>query len=565
MTKAKKDGILYRVCRRLVTERSDKGVRGGFEEVCTQLKLDGAFILRTNEIPFLFEMKDLWEPKKTIAGRRILLDYSEAPDWELVNPFSQDDESRFCTIDDTSTAKLGPVTRDFIDSTEIGAFAVCVLFDGDEYVGLAVYFTLDAHEWSEDEKELLKEVSVLVAAEVAAIKREDTQQYLLNESDRIIREANEAKNQFMSNLSHEIRTPINAVVGMMAIMRHNLGSAEVLEECLQRMEKSSRQLMDMINDCVDMTLLNNREMSMNMTWVPLGTVLEGVKNTIEPLARGRKQIFDIDCDESLLLYADSVKLGRILINCLSNSCQHAGDGTNICLTISQEKAGEKDVLTFRIRDEVVGVDEESAKKIFDPFSGGRFRDAARGGLNMTIAKHLVELMNGRIDFFSDGWGTELVATIPVETKGGKSEAEPLIEADGTETADYAEMYIGRRILIAEDNVLMGEILATILGYRGLETETALNGQEAFDMFSEHDPFYYDMILMDIQMPVMDGIESTRAIRESGRPDAGMIPIVALSANAFKEDEDKAQAAGMNMYLRKPVGEKELLGAISSLM
>ena len=561
MADAKKDKILFKICKALVTLRGEDGLKKAVEILGSELKSDGAFVLRSGEIPLLFEMKSLWEPKKRIAGRRLLLDYSSSPEWDFINPYSNTEEGQFCAVSDTKEWKCGPVSREFVDSLELRSVFVSILKDGHDYLGAVVVFFTEPHEWTEAETKFIREASQYISCEVADMKIEESRDYLLAESSRTIKEANDSKSQFISNISHEIRTPVNALVGMVSIMRHNLNAPDTISECVDRTEKLTKQLMEIISDCVDMTLINNNEMKLNMSWTPVESLLDGVKKIIEPFAAGRKQTLDIEYDDKLSIYGDEVKMGKILINALSNSCRNAEQGTNIFLSIKSETlASGKTSVTFRIRDEVAGLDGEVAKHIFEPFGGERFHDMFKGsGLSMTLTKNLVDIMNGNIDFYSDGWGTELVISLPFETKGVAAQTKTEVKIE----TEVAEMYIGRRVLIAEDNVLMGEVLATILGYRGLESDLVLNGQEALDQFCAHEPFFYDLVLMDIQMPVMDGLEASKAIRASGRADAAIIPIVAVSANAFAEDVESAKAAGMNSYLNKPVGEKELLETIST--
>lgn len=563
--KNKKEQILFNICSTLVKVRFDDAIRECLAIIGRELKLDGAFTLRAGEIPLLFEMKNLWEPERNIAGRSLLLDMSDNPDWNFIRPHGEDGATSICTVSDLDQSDSGEVTIDFFSDIGMSAFASCTMNRGNDFLGMICFVSEEPREWTEEEKELLCAASEYIACEVDVIRTDEIRSTLLKDSEKAIRDANEGSDRFMMNISHEIRTPINAIIGMMSIMRHNLESAEVLGECIDRMEKSAKQMMETISDCVDMTHISNKEIELSKSWIPVGSLLEIVRRAVDPLVAEREQVFDVEYETGMSIFGDEVKLGRILISAISNSSHNAENGTNILLSIKNDRVGGKDVVQFRIRDEVAGLDEETVQHIFEPFGGERFHNTFKGtGLGMTISKHLVELMNGTVEFFSDGWGTELVATIPMEIRGVKAgEAEE--SSMSADESDLVEMYIGRRILIAEDNALMGEILATILGYRGLEADIALNGQEAFDLYASHDPFYYDMILMDIQMPVMDGLEATRSIRQSGQPDAEMIPIVALSANAFDEDVNKAMNAGMNAYLRKPVGDKELFETIGKLV
>lgn len=557
------DKLVAEVLAKLVWLKSDDCIKAAFEEICNSLDLDGAFLLRANEIPLLLDVKCMWERERRMSGKRILLDYTEKPDWDVIKSGK---ETTCFSVSDISGKTFGSVSDDFLEALEIKAFTAVGMRSDEEFQGLAVYVCHQLHEWSDDEKVFLRKITAYISKVVEHMREEEVHQYMLHEAERTISEAYESRNRFISNLSHEVRTPVNAVIGLISIMRHNLESTEVMSECIDRMEKSSKQLMDIISDCVDMTVMNSSEMSLNSTWVPLESLVGGVCKIIDPLAEGRNLQLDFDYDPSITILGDEVKLGRILINVLSNSCKWTEEGSSVMVSISREKTAiMQDAVKFRIHDETIGIGEETAKHIFEPMYVFTTESGTRNtGLNMTITKHLVELLNGTIEFSSDGWGSELTITIPMETRGGDSEAVTEDNRNAID-AEIAEIYIGRRVLVAEDNVLMSEIISTILGYRGLETDSAVNGQEAFDKFAGHDPFYYDMILMDVQMPVMGGIEATEAIRGCDRADAGIIPIVALSANAYEEDMKKAMAAGMNAYLKKPVGEKELFETISNFV
>ncbi len=561
-----KNNVIFDVCRTLLTDKDGKGIEDCFKMLGETLELDGCFNLLAGDIPFMYEIKNLWlnENNRCEIRNGMLLDLNEDSDEFFVESYIKNLNAKHYICNDITDSEHKGFIHETIIKSGIRSFVVCSIVNGNDSIGDMMFFCRRERMWTDEEVQLIREAGEYISRKINDRRLEETYNYLVQEAEKTLNSTKEATGRFVSNLSHEIRTPINALVGMISIMRHNMESIDVIGECLDRMERSSKQLMDTVNDCIDMTLINNNEVSLNNSWFTMTSLADSVYQIIKPLATYRGMNFDFDYDEGLSLFGDELKLRRILSNAIINSCNLSENGTNIMMTVKKENSGNHDVVTFRIRDEVIGIDEETAKHIFDPFAANGNREQMGNGLAMTVTKQLVEIVHGTIEFFSDGWGTELVIQVPFETRGGKKEKT---EVENVETvdADIAEMYIGRRILIAEDNVLMGEILATILGYRGLETDMALDGKEALEKFTSHEPFYYDMILMDIQMPVMDGLEATQKIRACGHADAGLIPIAALSANAFDEDVQRALDCGMNVYLRKPVSEKELFAAISNLV
>ena len=564
--KRSKESILSEIGLILVRKAECNGIQECVELVGKELCVDGGLVLRTNEIPFLLEMRCCWDPRGIITDRNMLIDYSESPEDEPVNPFGS--SGRLNVIENTDMAKIDPITADFFRMIGAKAFVGCSMSHEGEYLGGMCFYSGNPRIWDDSELDLIKEAAELASNVVAKIKLDESTRYLLQEINRRIIDADGAKIRFMNNITNEMRTPLNSAMGMISIMRHNIGNAEVMDECIGRMETLIRQVIGLVGDCADESVVSGSEHLVNRTWLSLRSLVSGVRKFIDPLAAGKGQMLDFDYDPDTTVLADEVKLARILINALTCSNRYSGEDSQITVKIDVEKIGtSQSMLMIRVRDENLDYSSENAVKIFDPFAGpgGKLSGKLSNvGVTMALTRHMTEIMNGSCEFFADSEGTEFVASIPVEVKGDISDSVQKKVEENREQ-EYNEMYIGRHILIVEDNMMMGEILATLMGYRGLETDVVLNGNEAIKAYNEHDPFYYDMIFMDIQMPQMDGLEATKLIRESGRQDASLIPIIALSAASLREEEEAAINGGMNSYIQKPVDENELFDTINNYL
>ncbi|MCR5639819.1 MAG: response regulator [Lachnospiraceae bacterium] len=560
-----KDSIIFDVCRTLVHFEECKGVRQCLEIVGKGMGIDGGLVMRTNEIPFLLEMRCMWDPSHKIRDDRLMLDYSSNPDNELLNPFGKD--GRLNVVYDVDAEEFDPVTRGFFDAVGAKAFVGCSMVMDKDYLGGMCFYRFEKYEWSELELDTIREVTSLVSYVVSRMKLNESFHYLLEQANKNYNEADNAKARFLTNITNEMRTPLNSAMGMISIMRHNIQSPDVTADCIGRMENLIKQLIDLVADCADMSLVKGLDHELNRIWVTLEYVISGVRKFVDPLAAGKKQHIDYKFDPELSILADDIKLARIIINAVNNSCRNSPESTDISVSFRIEPTGSKQtMLIISVKDENSEFDPENVLRVFDPFVSimGKSGTSNSTGVNMAITKHLTEMMNGSCEFFADGAGTEFVASIPVEVKGDTRLSAPAAQPE-EEPNEYSEVYIGRRILIVEDNMVMGEILATLMGYRGLETDVVLNGKEACDAYLTHDAFYYDMIFMDIQMPVMDGVEATKQIRGSNMQDAAIIPIIALSATSLPEDSMNAKNAGMNAYLHKPVDEKELFITIDKFL
>ncbi|MCR5830001.1 MAG: response regulator [Lachnospiraceae bacterium] len=541
-----------------------KAIMAVFEKVGTALDLDALLTFRTSETPFLLETDDVWDRGGSFGDRKLVMDYRDNENWFKLNPYKE--EARVYRVDDTSDKTLEAMSREMVEATGVTAFVSCAMSSGRDYVGELVFsYRRGPREWEESEISFMRDLSRIIYKIVARDKRNEARRFILAEAENMVSEAGNATSQFLTNISHDLRAPINSITGMATILRHNIDNPEIAAQCLDRLDKAVRQLMDSMSSCVDTSIIDGDSLLVDMSWFKPSDLEEDVRKVYGPLCDVKRQTLEFEYENGMIIYSDLTKILRILGHLISNASRYSDEGGKIKVSISiDENTRTRSMIMFRVRDNGCGMDEETRRFILEPYNPNKMSKNAPQGLGTFIAKHLIRLMHGTMDVFSQiGGGTEFAFLIPARINIDKPvEVAP---QEAQEQSEINETYIGRRVLIAEDNVLMGEIVATILGYRGLDSDNAINGREALDMYLSHNPFYYDMILMDIQMPVMDGIEAARRIRESNMADAQLIPIIALSASTSRGEIERAAKGGMNSHLLKPVGEKELFDTISQFL
>ena len=514
----------------------------------------------------------------------------------------------------------------------------------------------------------------------------------VEESRQIALQATKAKSEFLSNMSHDIRTPMNAIVGMTAIATAHIDDKEQVQNCLKKISLSGRHLLGLINDVLDMSKIESGKMTLSMDQISLPEVVEGIVGIVQSQVHGKNQSFNVHVDniEVESVYCDSVRLNQVLLNLLSNAVKYTQEGGSISLSLYEEVSPKGDNyirVHIKVEDNGIGMDEEFQQKIFDSYSRAdnkRVHKTEGAGLGMGITKYIVDAMEGTIQVESKlGQGTkfnlildlekaeieemdmilpawkmlvvdddEMLCKTTVEAlkdigvtadwtlSGEKAialveqhhkkeddyqiilldwklpgmngiqvareirrslghnvpillisaydwsefEAEareagvdgfiskPLFKStlyyglqkymgveESAEEQDKQHMDLsGRRILVAEDNDLNWEVLNELLSDAGMKLEWAENGQICVDMFAQSDQGYYDAILMDVRMPVMNGHEATTAIRALERADAQSVPIIAMTADAFSEDVQKCLDCGMNAHTAKPINLEEVL-------
>ncbi len=386
--------------------------------------------------------------------------------------------------------------------------------------------------------------------------------------------SNKAKTIFLSNMSHDIRTPMNAIIGYTNLAEENLSDEKRLGDYLAKIKNSSNYLLELINDVLDMSRIESGKIDLDETKNSITEIAEEIRSIVSADIISKKLNFKVTINNLRedRVICDRVRLSQVLLNCISNAIKYTPEGGDVELSINQvsEKIDDFCMYQIIIKDSGIGMSPEFAAKIFEPFERERNSTVSgiQGtGLGMAISRSLIEMMDGHISVFSvPGQGSEFTIELPLcyvqesaDTTEGSTDARNNEESDAKDT-DISERGTveGLKILLVEDNELNREIAEEILTKYGTIVYTAENGQAAVDIIRHANEGDYDLILMDIQMPIMDGLEATRHIRNMTFAPCHQIPIIAMTANAFTEDRQAALEAGMNEHIAKPIVPKVLI-------
>jgi signal transduction histidine kinase len=409
----------------------------------------------------------------------------------------------------------------------------------------------------------------------------------INHAKQRAEQANAAKSSFLANMSHEIRTPLNAIIGMTTIAKGTLDNAR-RNDCLEKIEEASVHLLGVINDILDMSRIEADKFELSRREFDFAKMLRKVVGAHEFSAAGRKQSLTVtvEPDVPALIISDEQRLAQVVTKLLSNAIKFTPEGGSIAVAVRKiaddysvipekylaaafpdRRPDEEEVgivpqctLEIRVSDSGIGIASEHQENLFQSFQqvdGSISRKFGGAGLGLAIAKRIVEMMHGSIRLESEaGKGATFIVVIQAELPPREPpQAEPSRTAE--ETAEAPDIFAGRRILLAEDVEINREIVTAILEPLGLTIDGAEDGKAACDKFSAS-PDAYDLIFMDIHMPGMDGYESTRRIRALSHPRAKTVPIIAMTANVFKEDIERCLASGMNDHVGKPVDFDEVV-------
>ena len=409
------------------------------------------------------------------------------------------------------------------------------------------YRANQAHQKQEQKKDEKYKAELLIAAKKAEA-------------------ANQAKTEFLQRMSHDIRTPINGICGMLDVADHYADDMEKQTECREKVKEASNLLLELVNDVLDMSKLETDEIVLEEVPFNLSKISKEVLVVIEQIAE--EQNIRIEWEKKEITHRDligsSEYVKRVMMNILSNAVKYNKANGSIyisCMEIPSQQPGMT-TIEFVCRDTGIGMSDEFQKHIFEPFTqeheGSRTKFTGTG-LGMSITKKLVEKMGGTIAFESkEGVGTTFVIRVPFKIDPDADKRE--------EPKDVSEKSIkGLHILLAEDNELNMEIAEFVLQNEGAEVTKAWNGQETVERFRNSEPGEFDAILMDIMMPVMNGYEAAKMIRSLDREDAKTIPVIAMTANAFTEDRRRAKEAGMDEHISKPIDVKSLIKVIRKLV
>lgn len=399
----------------------------------------------------------------------------------------------------------------------------------------------------------------------------------ISEARQAAEKASRSKTQFLANMSHDIRTPMNAIVGLTKLMQHNLNNPEILSSYIQKLQSSSEYLLGLINDILDLSKIENGSIELKKEPMNLRKVTEQIAAIIRPnaLAGGKKfRVFADDFYHEDVL-GDPIRLRQVLMNLLSNAVKYTPEGGEICLRAEELSSAEKHAkYRFTVEDTGMGMTEKFQQHIFEPFSREKtMENEIQGtGLGMAITKSIVDSMRGNIEVHSilgKGSRFEVELSFVLDENAAEDQqqnaGQDWIPAEDIEEAGIEEtegsIFNGMHFLCAEDNDLNAEILKSMLELKGASCIVCPNGKAVVEAFEEAAADEYDAILMDVQMPVMNGYEACERIRTSKKDFGKTIPIIAMTANAFSEDIKRSLNAGMDAHVSKPIDlellEKEL--------
>ena len=387
---------------------------------------------------------------------------------------------------------------------------------------------------------------------------------------KVAESASKAKSTFLSNMSHDIRTPMNAIIGFATLALDDIRDGKKVQDYLSKILSSSKHLLGLINDILDMSRIESGKVVLEEQETDLVTTLQELQSIMEGQAKERKLKLHVDYSNlrDRHVYCDKTRLNQVMFNLLANAVKFTSEGGSIWLTMSQleptYEVEDRAIYEIRVKDTGIGIGKEFIKHIFEPFERERTSTVSKiqgTGLGMAITKNIVDMMGGTIEVESQkGVGTEFIIRLELRLQAEAGVANE----DGTKQHGHAEgvaEFAGKRLLLAEDNELNREIACMLLSKYGFVIDTAENGQEAVDLVAASAPDYYDLVLMDIQMPVMDGHEATRRIRSLEDKELAKVPVVAMTANAFDEDRKAAKECGMNGFISKPINMQELVQAL----
>ncbi len=405
----------------------------------------------------------------------------------------------------------------------------------------------------------------IVRADVTEILEEERKNKKdLETALALANQANQAKTSFLSSMSHDIRTPMNAIMGMTALASAHPDDSAYVMECLGKISASSKHLLNLINDVLDMSKIEHASIQLSRERISIQEMVQQVSTMILPQSEEKHQRFQTRVGELShgSFYGDALRINQILTNVLGNAVKFTPEGGLVDFLVEERPAVKDGCVGYRfsIRDTGIGMSAEILSHVFEPFVRGTYVNRIEGtGLGLSIVKGLVDRMGGTISVESTvGKGSlfqiELEFDSTHEVRTLKTEETVRIQ---TATED-TQFLSGRRFLVAEDNAINAEIMGSLLGMYGAESVIKSDGLQTVETFSSSVPGTYDAVLMDIQMPVMNGYEASRAIRALERVDADTIPIIAMTANAFSDDVQAALDAGMNAHVAKPIEMKVLV-------
>ncbi len=412
---------------------------------------------------------------------------------------------------------------------------------------------------------------MITRSDITNIYEEEKQKNrMLQYALKSAKKANSAKSEFLARMSHEIRTPMNAIIGMADMATEVPSNPRKTKECLMKIDMSSKYLLTLINDILDMSKIESENFTFNEAQFVFRDILSAVKTIIDSQATNKGVIFQIveEDDLNCSFIGDEMRLQQVLINLLNNAVKFTPEGGTVTLYIKKKAMLSQSVqVEFVVQDTGIGIGQAFLSRLFEPFSqenAGSTTMYDGTGLGLAICKNIVALKGGTIDVESEkGRGTTFTVLLPLTLS---QDSVQLLKAKKEESSQVEQTYFKRkRILLVEDHPLNVEVAKRLLTKKEMIVEVAENGQIALEKFSKSPIGYYDTILMDIRMPVMDGLAASMNIRLLNRIDSKTTPIIAMTANAFEEDMEKSRAVGMNEHLAKPIDPQKLFATLARYM
>ncbi|MEG1194989.1 MAG: ATP-binding protein [Clostridia bacterium] len=402
-----------------------------------------------------------------------------------------------------------------------------------------------------------------------AFAEEERKQKELVTALQMAEQANEAKSDFLSQVSHEIRTPINAIIGLAQVAEYNLHDPVLIKDCIDKAKLSSQYLLSLINDILDMSKIESGRVVLKNEVIDCSRFLERIKTIIMAQSSLKDIEFSVTGGEHCDSYyrGDALRLQQVIINILSNAVKFTPNRGKVGLEISySQQDDETGLICFQMKDTGIGISPDFLPKLFDPFAQEHHGEAFQyggNGLGLAISHNLVKLMGGSIEVQSTlGIGTTFTVRVPLTVEKNAPKIESIAKAD-SQIREYD--FTGKRIMLVEDHPMNIMVARKLLEHVHAEVDVAENGKLAIELFRSMPEHSFDAILMDIRMPVMDGLQAAKAIRGLNDGWAKAVPIIAMSANAFDEDAEKSKEAGMNIHLSKPIDAQQLYCTLYSFL
>jgi signal transduction histidine kinase/AmiR/NasT family two-component response regulator len=410
--------------------------------------------------------------------------------------------------------------------------------------------------WMNEEK---REILCIQQDVTAAYRKEQEQMLLLEKEKRAAEAANAAKSQFLSRMSHDIRTPLNGIIGMTYLAQEQQNPARTAD-CLSKIDTSSKFLLSLINDVLDMAKAESGKIELHPEPYPVDEFADYMSSIIAPLCQERNQTFLFEPAEILtdvIPLLDKLRINQVVFNLLSNAVKYTPEGGTIRYRVVERRLGAGRMsMHFEISDNGIGMSEKFQKVLFDPFTqenGGESLEMRGSGLGLAITKRLIDALGGTVKVASQlGKGTTFTVDFVLDCV--QAEREEISEPIGN---GVGESIKGCHVLLCEDHPLNQEIAKAILTEQGLLVDVASDGAQGIKTFENSSFGFFDCILMDIRMPVLNGYDAAQVIRSLNRPDAKSVPILAMTADAFADDVQRCLDVGMNGHIAKPIDPKRL--------